>query len=216
LSLSFVSVTLNYPPLPRFSGTELPEFYSEVCKRHQFDSFRLVGDSGALLETEAERRLKIDRDAFIYDEYLRGSRSFPLVKQRAADLVSDAAQHFGQIRLFLLQDCTLRALWPVPEAIEDVEAELREQAFKIREDQFAQLGGISGVGMHLTGHRGEHGNFGWGVEIAPYFPEERNLFIEVNSHAHEPMTTSDEVADFIDTTYRFLTDNVVDFVNTFL
>ena len=216
LSLTFVAVTLLYPPLPRFKGNELPDFYSEVCKRHQFDAFSLVGDSGALLETEAERRLKIEREELSYEEHVRNIRdAFPMVKQRTVDLVNDASQHFG-LRLFLPQDCTMRALWPVPEDLGDVDDELREKAFNIRDDQFEQLGQVSGVGMHLTGHSGEGGDFGWLLEIAPYLPEEGNLFVELSSHQHGAMGKADDVGDFLQTSYDFVTNNVVAFVNTFL
>jgi hypothetical protein len=216
LSLTYAGVTLLYPPLPRFRGNELPDFYSDVCKRHQFDSFSLLGDSGARLETEAERKLAIEREEFSYEEHVRNIRdAFPMVKNRTVDLVSDAAQHFG-LRFFLPQDCTMRAVWPVPQEIGDVEAELRDKAFNIRSDQFDHLGEVSGVGMHLTGHRGEAKDFGWSLEVAPYLPEEGNLFIEVSSHIHSPLQTADEVGDFLQDTYDFLTEDVVAFVNAFL
>jgi hypothetical protein len=216
LSLTFASVTLLYPPLPRFKGTELPDFYSEVCKRHQFDSFSLSGDSGALLETEAERRLKIEREELEYQEYVRNIRdAFPIVRQRTVDLIADASEHFG-LRLFLPQDCTMRALWPVPDDLGDVADELRDKAFSIRQDQFEQLGGISGIGMHLTGHRGDDQDFGWTLEIAPYFPEDGNLFVEVTAHQHSPLREPDDVGMFLQETYDFLTTDVVAFVNTFL
>lgn len=216
LTLTFVGVTLLYPPLPRFKGNELPDFYSAVCKRHQFDSFSLLGDSGALLETEAERRLKLDREELLYEEHVRNVRNpFPMVRQRATDLVSEAAQTFG-LRLYLPQDCTVRALWPVPEGIEDIGEELKDKAFGLRTDQFDHLGNVSGVGMHLTGHRGENDDFGWGLEIAPYLPEDGYLYIEVAAHQHMPMNSADEVGEFIQKTYDFLTNECADFINTFL
>lgn len=216
LSLTFLGVTLLYPPLPRFKGNELPDFYSEVCKRHQFDSFSLIADSGALLETEAERKLRIERDEFAYEEHVRNIRdAFPLVRQRTEDLVTDASEHFG-LRLFLPQDCTLRALWPAPEELGDIQTALREKAFSIRDDQFEQLGGMTAVGMNLVGHREEEADFGWSLEIAPYLPEEGNLYVEVSAHRHRPIQSPGGVGEFLQETYDFLTDDAVHFINTFL
>jgi hypothetical protein len=216
LTVTFLGLTLLYAPLPRFAGTELPTFYSEVCKRHQFDSFSLVGDVGALLETESERRLRIEREQLMFEEYIRGSRnSFPLAKQRAMDLVSDATEHFG-MRFFLPDDCGIRALWPAPEEIGSIESALRSEAFKLRDDQYEHLGGVSGAGMDLVGHFGEEEDFGWQLELAPYLPEPGNLFLSISAHKHSPLMNAEEVGNFIQQTYDFMTDNVVDFVNSFL
>lgn len=210
----YVSVDLSYPPLPRFKESELPAFYAEVHRTHQFESFEMHGDSGGVLETEGERRLRVTRGELEYEEYVRDVRdAFPLVRQRTVELLEDAAKHFS-LRLFILTDTTIRALWPTSDDTE-VSKTLRERAFSINDDQFNLLGDVDGAAMSLTGMR-EEPDFHWTLEIAPYLRDESKLFIELSAHPHEPYETPRVVGEFMQSTFDFLDDNVVHFVNTFM
>lgn len=85
LRLTFVSIDISFPNLPRFSGKTFADFYSEIHDRHPFESIEIQGDSGAVLETEGERRLEIRRDGVALQEQVRVD--WELIKRGTVDLL---------------------------------------------------------------------------------------------------------------------------------
>ncbi|MDQ1412222.1 MAG: hypothetical protein QOE07_810, partial [Acidimicrobiaceae bacterium] len=80
LQLTGVTFFSAFPSRPPFSPHELPEFFARIHERHPFVSFKLDGDTGAVMETTDSCRLVVRRDCL---EYREMSTDFDQIKEHA-------------------------------------------------------------------------------------------------------------------------------------
>lgn len=217
--LTFVSVDLLYPPLPRFTGTQLPDLYAAVCKRHNFEVFERQGEEGATFGTKGVRELIIGRDRIHIEENVQ--IHYDLLQRNFADLVGIACENLG-ISTLSMPRILLRALWPLSADGEDEAGErLRASAFKVNDDQFGLLRAenIDAVGLflHLTREEDEHSRLELGpLELGPYLEDSSQLFLELDQHRHETIETPAVLQERLRSVYDYFHGQVVPFVGTLL
>jgi len=212
--LIYVSVSLTFPPLPRFRQGAIKRFAAEIDNEHPFESVENRSDAGGVLETEGRRWLRIDRDGLEFQER-SVEEGWDVVSRNAVDLVERARKSF-QIPFYLVSEIIVRALSPVePEASKL----LQERALGVNPEQYQLLGkDVRGGSVTVVGTH-EDPEFNWSVEIAPYLSDETNVWIEVESHPLGLGTDVDEGGDEDDLlseglhgTYKFLNENVMTFI----
>jgi len=206
----YVSVLGVYPLLNKFRGTELSDFFAVVRKTHLYESFQQKGDDGAVLETESERTLELDRGSMHMEEYPR--TGMDLVKKNVVDLTSDVKKHFGLYAMRCMR-VRIEAVWPIPDDLRPAVSTMRRQVLTVEDDQYQMLGETEDVGIRLIGHR-DNGNFGFNIEISSDPEEEGQLNLRLETHSHDDVGTPAVIGEFVDKSWEFLHNNVAHFVNT--
>lgn len=203
--LTFVSYEVVFPPLRRFRGNELADFYALLHGLHPLESCVHHGEFGGTIETEGWVSIEISRESIAYQE--RAREDFSVVKKRATDVFDLARTHFD-VRFYLLSEVKLRQVWPAP-AEENMAQRLRK-ALGIAPEHYNHLGEDVGAGIHLSGNHesGMH----WHLELDPYLPEETSLWLQLTAHFPEPGETIDALADGLQKSSEFLEDDVTKFV----
>lgn len=218
LRLIFSGITVSYPQLKRFKGSELADLFAKLHHAHGFESFEQHGDVGATMETEGANTFDIFRDRLAIEEHVRSD--FEVVKRNALDVFHTTKDHFpDDFYTFRVADVTLRALWPCPAAetgenfVSDV---LREHATNFTEDQFEVLGEVGGVSLTLHGVREDPVHSHFSLEIAPYWRDETQIYVEVSMRFYKQVEKVEVIGERLQITYDFLSDNITKFVKTFL
>jgi hypothetical protein len=204
----YAGLLIQYPPLSRFNNAAMREFYARISDAHPFDSFTLLGESHAAMITEDVSRLELDRWQLDFD---MTTSEFDTFHSNAVDIVANAVEHFQIVQLRLDQ-VRLRAV-----VVADDETPLGDvvpdQLVRLSAAQYGRLGDVEGVGLRVTGdHPAEE--MGWQVEIEPYYANRNLLYIACTTQPYgEPRESIDS---YLHASYRFLTDNVREFINPFL
>jgi hypothetical protein len=209
---NYVRVTVLYPVLDKFRGTELPDFFALIRHQHDFESFDQKGDEGATLETDGARRMQIERGNLEISEWPR--TGFDVVQKNIVDIVTTAYKHFGMYA-FQVSGARIGATLDLPEDGADVFDQLKSEVVNLADDQYAHLGDPERVSLKINGHRKEP-EMGWGIEILPSFDSPHQLELRLETHPHYNTDRPEAVGDFLGLSYEFLDQNVVHFVNTFL
>lgn len=212
--LTYVSVALSYPPLPRFTTGSIKEFAAAVDSQHPFESIQIAGDTGGVLETEGRRYLRLERDSIELQEKAF-DEGWDFLRKNAVDLLSEAEKQF-KIPIIIVPRIVLRALSPVPGEVPAAEL-LREKVLGLDEDQYKLLGDeVRGGSLTVVGGH-EDPDFTWSVEIAPYLSDERQVWVEVESNP-APFAADDasDLDNLLDSAYSFLNDRVMTFLASVL
>lgn len=210
--LTYASVSLGYAPLPRFESSKIKSFAAEIDAAHPFESTRVIGDSGGILETDGRRWLRIERDGLELQER-SVDEGWELVKKQMIDLLGTAMDRF-EIPFAIPQEILLRALWPIPNDRAASEL-MQESALGVRDGQYKILGeDVRGGSVTVVGSN-EEPDFRWSVEIAPYLTDETQIWVEVEAN---PIGFGrvEEIAIFLDGAYEFLDDKVMKFIESVL
>jgi hypothetical protein len=225
--LTFASFRLVYPQLYRF-GNEPAEFLPRAREYFPFEHFHMDGDSGAVFESEAWKRLEIERSSLSYQEQV--TEDFEVVKLNAVELMTLALHHF-EIPFFVINRITLRQRWPLEPGAPAVGDAMRERALKLEPSHFEPLGAVDNVGLHLVGTVG--GNEGqadegaetdeqgdpdlhWHLEIDPFQTGEDELYIQLRTYFSRPLNEAEGVGEALQTSHDFLYDNVGKFIAGFM
>jgi hypothetical protein len=226
---TFLQFEIGYPPmLPelqrgRFAAA-VREFYPRAGEYYPFESCVVEGVTQAVIETEGRRRLDIARYAMTYQE--RVTEAIESSIQHSVELMELALMHF-EIPLFIVSEVVLRQRWGAADSVSDA---LRQHAIKLEDKHFEPLGRIDNAGIHLVGTLGEHtheaeaegadvddGPFlHWHLEVDPSQMDDNELFIELRTYFGEPQADSKGLADTLERTVAFLTQNVGQFIEGFM
>lgn len=207
---TYLSIALDYPRLPRFTGDELPRFYADIHTRHPFEE---CDANGGKLYTEGERTLSIRREDLVLTEYVRDA--FEVVRKNTVDLIAEAAKHF-KITLFRVQSIKLRALWPVGEEFTPVNEALQEHMLKLSEDNYQFLGGnIETVPVEVVGDH-EDPIRHWHVRLDTYGGDQTQMYISLEMYFYDPLSDANVISGHLELAHDFITHNVTRFVNSFM
>ncbi len=225
--LTFVFFRLVYPPLYRFTN-EIAEFLPRAREYFPFERFHMDGDSGGVLESEAWKRLEIERSKLSYQEQV--NEDFEVVRRNAVDLMTLALHHF-EIPFFVVSRVTLRQRWPMEPGDPAVLDVMREHALKLEPGHFEPLGPIESVGLHLVGTVGDEEaeadegpvtdeagerSFHWHLEIDPFRTTENELFIQLGAEFRNPLDQADGIGEALQASHDFLYDNGGKFIAGFM
>lgn len=213
--LTYASLALSYPPLPRFKGGAIKEFAAEIDPAHPFESVRVTGDAGGVLETEGRRWLQLEREGLeLQERTIDGS--WELTCKRMVDLIGSALERFS-IPIVIPQEVLLRALWPIPQQDMEAAALMRSKALGVEDAAYKLLGdNVRGGSVTVVGAKEEADpNFRWSVEIAPYLTDETQIWVELEAN---PLGMGDQelVEKALQGSFDFLQDNVMKFMDTVL
>lgn len=213
LRLTFVGLRLIYPPRPRFTGTTLHDLYAAMCKTHNFETFEVHADTGATFSSEGIRELHIERDRLRVEEEV--SVGFPLLKRNFADMVKLVQEHLS-MSMFVEPRIKFTALWQLPGEDASAVAALRDNALKLREDQYELLGvkTLEVVGIVINADLAEHEHLY--LEITPYYRDDSQLHIDLEKHSHISLETPEVIEEWLQEVYDYFFDKVTRFVNTFM
>ncbi len=230
--LTFLSFRLLMPTMDRFSN-ELAEFLPRAREHFPFEHWHMDGDSGGVVETEGQKRLEVNRESVYYQESV--TEDITVVSRNVADLLALTFLHF-EIPFFAVQNIRLRQRWPLNPDSGSAGSAMRDRALKLEPDHFAPLGQVQNVGLHLIGTVGDSpddgeddedadsvseddgvaSSFHWHLEVDPFQRTEDELFIQLTAYFARPMMNADDLTQAVETTYRFLDDNVGKFVTGFM
>ena len=224
---TFIFIRLVYPLLPRF-GNEMAEFLPRAREYFPFEHWHMDGDSGAVLESEAWKRLEIERGRLSYQEQV--SEDFHVVKLNAVELMTLALHHF-EIPFFVVNNVTLRQRWAMEPGAPAVGDAMREHALKLEPKHFEPLGSVENAGLHLVGtvdgedgeagesgeaDEGEPQHFHWNLEIDPFQTRENELWIQFRASFSHPLNEAEGIGEAMQTSHDFLYDNVGKFIEGFM
>ncbi len=210
IRLTFVALELLCPPLARFRGTQLPDLFAKLSKRHRFETFE-HRDSGAALRTEGERELTIARERLRLEENVQVG--FELLSQNFEDIVGTVKSHFD-IPVFAFPQITVRGLIPVG-GNGDANKVLLERALSVKEDQFEVLDStVRGIGVRLYLECSE--NHYAQVMIEPYLADPTQIFLAMDSQLSGQVQTPAVVRQRLEEVYEYFTKRVVKLVETFI
>lgn len=209
LRLTYVGLDIDYPTLPKFTGEELPQFYTKIHRTHTFD---VCDTEAGELSTEDERRFVITRTDIKLQEQV--NKSFEIVKKNATDLIQEACGHFG-IRFFRLGRMLLRATWQANDDLVPVAKAIREHVLKLTDDHFGLLGNVETTDLIFVGDS-EDPDRHWHVELSAHGTEENEFGIEVETYFYSPLQEPAVVGQMMQTGYDFLQNNVTRFINSFM
>ncbi len=208
--LTLVSYEVVFPPLRRFKGNELAEFYALLHGLHPLESCVHHGEFGGTIETEGWVTIEISRESITYQERTR--EDFSVAKKRATDVFDLARTHF-EVPFYAVSEVKLRQVWPAP-AEGDMAQRLRK-ALGVAAEHYEHLGDNVGAGIHLFGNDDSH-DMHWDLELDPNLREATSLWVQLKAHFHEPGETIDALADGLQHVSEFLEDNVTKFVQGIL
>lgn len=217
LRLTLLSYTVMFPPLPKFVGDELTDFYASIHERHPFESFYQRGESGAIMSTEARRKLEIEREHASYEE--RVSTDFEMAVLNAVDIAEDIYTHFDDFRFFYGPEAMLRATWPTPTGLE-VQDLMRAQALRLNDDQYQLLEKEAAEPVSPSlGFKGtlDDPHRHWTLAVEPHGRQKDALFLELHMSLSTAKSRKAEIiGEAIRSANDFLYSNVVAFIQSFL
>jgi hypothetical protein len=185
------------------------------------------GDSGGVLESEAWKRLEIERSKLTYQEQV--TEDFDVVKMNVTGLMTLALHHF-EVPFFVVNRVTLRQRWPMEPGSPAVGDAMREHALKLEPSHFEPLGQVENVGLHLVGTVGQEGEadegteadedrkpyFHWHLEIDPFQTGEDELYVQLQAYFRHPLSEADGIVEALQVSHDFLYDNGGRFVQGFM
>jgi len=211
LRIVFVRIEALHPPLPRFEGTQLHELFVDICKRHSFETFELLGDRGMTIETEDEREFRLERERLIVSEYVR--RSFNLVRDDFVDMFERMSKKFD-IPIHVGLEIQIRALWP--SSGERGAYQLIRKLLSIKDDQLSFLGShdmdLVGVRLCLT-ESGKEYEIEHDLQIQPWPLDQSQLQINSIAHFDQPVESPSVFGQLVDESYQFLLTKVDKFIH---
>ena len=218
LSLAFVSLGLLYPERPRFEGSQLPNLYAELTKRHAFQSFQHDQD-GAVMHEEGQRTLSVHRGALIAE--LSVAQSIDLVTRELADIAGIVQEHL-RIPIFWEPRVMLRALQDVAVVAENEAAPagiaaIRRSAISVSDEQLELLRATSIDGLTLSvelsdQHEGHHRDIT--VEVGTYTRDPEQLYIELNIIQHRQLVRAGELEEWIPDQHQHFIQDVLPFAGS--
>lgn len=206
----YFSVEALYPPLPRFSGTQLQQLYVEISQRHLYEVFRTVAQEGARLTTEEEKECQIRRNRIVLIENIRAG--FEHTARNFQDIITIVHQALN-IPVFFGVRFVLRAMWEC-DSPDNAVSFIRDRLLNIKSDQFELLGvPVQGSGLRIRcpGLPERVHDF----RIEPYFRDPKHLFIELISTFPPPIQTPKIFEERMEETRQFLMERIKDFILSF-
>lgn len=211
LSLTYASLGLVYPPLPRFTGTKGPELYMKVSRRHSFEVFERHGDERLTFTSEGIREVEIERDRILIRENV--STSFDLVRRNFADMVAIVKEELD-IFLFFTPRIILSAIWELSDSRSDASELLRGTFGKIATDQLGLLGlkDLHGIGLQIDADIQEGNHIS--LEINPSYAATNAITIDLTNIRHDQIETPEIVSQRLEDANDYLRSKVADFVES--
>jgi hypothetical protein len=213
LSVTYVSLGMLFPPLPRYNGEDLAELYAKLCKRHTLETFEMHGDEGATISTEGRYTIDLKRDRIIIEEDVK-RRHFDLIKKDFADMVDVCRDHFN-IRGFFEPKIEIRATWPIPNDGDALDA-VRETAVGLRDDHFGLLENteIEGVGLSIRALVPDGHLF---LDVSPHPADPAQLAISAETWHHtDPLQSAAVIEARLGQAYDYFMDHITRFVSSFM
>lgn len=210
LRLTFASLSLLYPPVSRFTGTQLPELYAALCKRHQFETFDMASGSGATLSTEGIRELSLERGSLTIEEHIQGARGFDLVRRNYIDMVEIIKEQLN-IEVFFAPRMVMRGSVTLPDQ-QDVSDIMREKAISIRDDQFALLEAeeVEQIGIRIYANISDshHAHLG----LTPSSTNPNVLYLSLGSYRRDQIETVTVLDTRLQESYDYFFGQILRFV----
>lgn len=206
MRLTYASLGLLFPPVPKYTDQDLPSLYAKLCKVHPFESFRQRGD-GAVLTTEAARTLTLDRQTLVLEEYVR--TDIVAVRRTFSDIVKTIKDEL-KIAVFFAPRIEYRLSMPM----QDAGTVLRETALSIKKSQFDLLKAheIHSVGIVIN-FDADSDHHHMSLDISPEISDPNYLEAQLESVRHETIDSIAIVDQFMGDDYNYLTKNALQFVN---
>ncbi len=213
MRLTYVSLDLSFPPVPRFVGAQLAELYAQLCGRHALENFQAHGVEGATMGTEGGYNLDLRRHGLTLQEHVQGH--LDLIKRDFADMVGMVQERL-HISWFFEPRVELRALWPVGED-QDVFQAMRDGVLALQQEHFDLLPNLDvrAVGLRLHGDRtSPNGHFD--LELMPWVRDGTQLAVEARAWEHSALENASDVEQRLATAYEYLEQHVTKFVTSFM
>lgn len=209
LRVTFVGLGLVYPPLPRFSGTQLADLYATIRKRHDFEDFTEHLNEGATIKSEGVREIDIRRERIVAEE--SNSRPFDQIKRDIADII-DITKESLEIPLFFVPRVELRAYWHL--SVDGIGARtwLQSKALKISDEQIdlLQVQDLHAVGIHIDADVLSDNHLH--LDIKPSSNDANALYLRMRNVRHDRVDSAADVERMLQESYDYLSDRVTAFV----
>jgi hypothetical protein len=201
LRIVYARAEALHPPLPRFTGTNLHELFVDICKRHKFKTFELLGDRGVRMETEDEREFEFERERIRITEDVR--RSFKLVRDDFVDIFQTTNSKFD-VPIHVALEVYIRALWPIAGG-EETAHHLVRKLLEIKDDQLSLLGKVTIdlVGLRLIIYEPEERQRAHDLMVQPWPPDKSQLQVNLCTHFDQPVESAKVFGQMIDDTYNW-------------
>ncbi|MDQ1398794.1 MAG: hypothetical protein QOK20_726 [Acidimicrobiaceae bacterium] len=205
LQLTGVTIFSAFPSRPPFSPHELPEFFARIHERHPFVSFKLDGDTGAVMETTDSCRLVVRRDCL---EYREMSTDFDQIKEHAVDVFEELQTRLG-VAALTTPSCHLEARWDL-ETNGGVRTSLYEQVARLHRSEVI-LGSTAPVGVMLqfTG-TGATPACTWRLSVEPH--EGGAVLVDLTTDYAHDADDAPALGETLALAHRFLMEKVAPFV----
>ncbi|MDQ1368258.1 MAG: hypothetical protein QOF20_611 [Acidimicrobiaceae bacterium] len=205
LQLTGVTIFSAFPSRPPFSPHELPEFFARIHERHPFVSFKLDGDTGAVMETTDSCRLVVRRDCL---EYREMSTDFDQIKEHAVDVFEELQTRLG-VAALTTPSCHLEARWDL-ETNGGVRSSLHEQVARLHRSEVI-LGSTAPVGVMLqfTG-TGATPACTWRLSVEPH--EGGAVLVDLTTDYAHDADDAPALGETLALAHRFLMEKVAPFV----
>jgi hypothetical protein len=205
LQLTGVTIFSAFPSRPPFSPHELPEFFARIHERHPFVSFKLDGDTGAVMETTDSCRLVVRRDCL---EYREMSTDFDQIKEHAVDVFEELQTRLG-VAALTTPSCQLEARWDL-ETNGGVRTSLYEQVARLHRSEVI-LGSTAPVGVMLqfTG-TGATPACTWRLSVEPH--EGGAVLVDLTTDYAHDADDAPALGETLALAHRFLMEKVAPFV----
>jgi hypothetical protein len=205
LQLTGVTIFSAFPSRPPFSPHELPEFFARIHERHPFVSFKLDGDTGAVMETTDSCRLVVRRDCL---EYREMSTDFDQIKEHAVDVFEELQTRLG-VAALTTPSCRLEARWDL-ETNGGVRTSLYEQVARLHRSEVI-LGSTAPVGVMLqfTG-TGATPAGTWRLSVEPH--EGGAVLVDLTTDYAHDADDAPALGETLALAHRFLMEKVAPFV----
>jgi hypothetical protein len=210
IRLTYACLALKFAPVERFTAEKSSSIYAELCKRHGFEKCTQHGDDGVEFESEGVRSIDLRRDGIWIDE--NAHRSFEIIKREFTDQLA-IVQRQLEVPYFVMPFIRLGAL--VPMQGEDGGKIAVRKAITLNDDQFELLGDteVGSVGLSVHGNS-KDGHFE--LDILPYEPDPSQITVNLEVHEHHGgLTTPAVIETHLDEAYRFFTEEVMKFIDSF-
>jgi hypothetical protein len=205
LQLTGVTIFSAFPSRPPFSPHELPEFFARIHERHPFVSFKLDGDTGAVMETTDSCRLVVRRDCL---EYREMSTDFDQIKEHAADVFEELQTRLG-VAALTTPSCRLEARWDL-ETNGGVRTSLYEQVARLhRSEVILGSSGPVGVMLQFTG-TGATPACTWRLSVEPR--EGGAVLVDLTTDYSHDADDAPALGETLALAHRFLMEKVAPFV----
>jgi hypothetical protein len=214
IKLTFVSVALYHPPLPRLRQNELPELFARLTRSYQLETFQITGHTEATFSTEGMHVVHVGRDRLHIDEC--PTVAFDLLKRHFSDIANTIKEALGIAR-FAVPRSRLSLLWPLPpEHDQNVLSIMRGKVINLKDDQYGLLGADSADHLSITIDVEMEEDLSRSIKIEPYESDPSQISIELRTIRRSTIETMTVIEALLDEDYAYLTERVTEFVETFM